>query len=285
MKPKNSFICLLSCAGVNIINGFNFPTRIVRTRHGRRQLIATEAQPRRAEHDDNNDNDLLQSLDDMTSYGLLGKERQDMDLLTSEVGSFYRDEDDQRDLDDQEQEQLEMSIDSFLNGDSDRISADAPIPHPDLTPSEVVDQSLRALRLLDTPFPSHGAAVFQSFLVPLTRGQRWGDSSRSARDPWKELQRGALTASMMARGLRSSQFSALLDWKRLDVSDGAMDPNSDVVGNPSVAFVTAALHFGRGVAPVLIQFTLQRVGGLWLIDSAKRCQMNLFTTNEEDKED
>ena len=294
MKP--TVVPILLCAGVKVVGGFNLPSLILRPMQsqGRRQRTATEVQPRRQakvreQDEDNNNGDSLHGLDDVNPYGLLSdKDSQDLNLLTSEVGSFYRDDDARLDPDDREQEQLELAIDSFLNGDSDRISATAPIPHPDLSPSEVVDQSLRALRLLDTPFPSHGAAVFQSFLVPLTRGQRWGDSSvrsTSTTDPWKEIQRGALTASMMARGLRASPFSGLLDWKRLDVSDGAMDPNRDVVGNPSVAFVTAALHFGRGVAPILIQFTLQRVGGLWLIDSAKQCPMNLFTNDNEDKDD
>ncbi|GKY93343.1 hypothetical protein MPSEU_000301900 [Mayamaea pseudoterrestris] len=214
-------------------------------------------------------------------YGLLDDED---DTVSGDESFFTIAERRQDDEVDQADKKLEAAIDSFLSGGFDKIAADAAAPHPDSTPAQVIDQSLRALRDLHRPTPSHGAAVFQRFLIPLNRGQRWGDSLRSSQhvDAWKEIQRGALTASMLAKRIRASEFAALLDWKRLDVSDGAIDPNRDFVGNPSVAFVNAALYLksGRGLAPVLIQFTLQRVGGMWLIDTARKCNMDLYTDND-----
>jgi len=206
---------------------------------------------------------------------------------------------------DNDEELLGYAVDSFLRGDYDReFAIDAPAPHPGLTPSTVVDSALRALRRLNDPEPSHGAAVMMRFCLPLSRGERWGDSSSSAAtattsvtgtasrnqgkavDSWKEVLRGALTPSMFARRLRASEFSGLLDWTILDVTEGACGPlpsdqsSSNAMvgdGGPSIAFVNAALYFGDGTEPMLIQFTLfRRMGGVWLIDTARRSSKELF---------
>ena len=183
-----------------------------------------------------------------------------------------------------EEELLEYAIDSFLRGDYDRqFSDDAPSPSPELSPGSAVEMALRALRDLDEPDMSHGAAVFQRFCLPLRRGERWGDSSRAGRDPWKEVLRGALTPSMLARRLRASEFSSLLDWTKLDVTEGAYSMERDLVGVPSIAFVNVALHFGEGIEPSLIQFTLKRMGGAWLIDTARRNQAELFVGRNQEK--
>jgi hypothetical protein len=177
----------------------------------------------------------------------------------------------------------ELIIDSFLRGEYDyEISDDAPCPHPDLTPANVVWKALRALRKLDDPTPSHGAAVFQRFLLPLSRRERWGDYHRGSAveghdqdDPWRmQVMRAALTPHLLARQIRSSRdFACLLDWSELDVTDGTYGIERDrFVGVPSLAFVNAALYFepkGR-VEPALVQFVLRRVaGGVWLIDTAR----------------
>ena len=175
---------------------------------------------------------------------------------------------------------LSYAIDSFLRGDYDgEFADDAPAPHPGLGPGAVVDSALRALRNLDDPAPSHGAAVLLRFCVPLTRGDRWGDTSSSTSssvDPWKEVMRGALTPSMLARRLRASEFAGLLDWTSLDVTEGAFGLERDLVGVPSIAFVNAAMYFGDGIEPSLIQFTLRRRGGVWLIDTARKSPRELF---------
>jgi hypothetical protein len=183
---------------------------------------------------------------------------------------------------------LDYSIDSFLRGDYDEpFSDDAPAPLPGLTPGGTVDAALRSLRQLDEPEPSHGAAVLLRFCASLSRGERWGSASTSKTDDdqqisWKELIRGALTPTMFAKRIRASEeFSMLLDWSKLDVTDGAaMSSVRDEV--PSVAFVSAALYFEDGMEPALIQFKLRRIGGVWLIDSARRSENNLFMEQQED---
>jgi hypothetical protein len=88
---------------------------------------------------------------------------------------------------------------------------------------------------------------------------------------------------MFARRIRASEeFSSLLDWERLNVTDGtAVGSKLDVLdGLDSVAFVNAALYFGKegddtsgssnGGGPEIIQFKLMRIAGVWLIDSAQR---------------
>jgi hypothetical protein len=170
---------------------------------------------------------------------------------------------------------LEYSIDSFLRGDYDQPFADdAAAPIPGLTPGVTVEAALKSLRQLDDPEPSHGAAVLLRFCAPLSRGERWGGS---AIEPWAELLRGALNPTMLARRLRAHQtFSGLLDWNRLDVTEGAYTGRKDLVGLPTVAFVSAALYFEDGMEPTLLQFKLRRIGGVWLIDLVRRTEKQLF---------
>lgn len=167
--------------------------------------------------------------------------------------------------------QLEASIDSFLRGEYDRpFAEDAPAPHPGLGPGEAVDAALRSLRDLDEPETSHGAAVFLRFCAPLSRGDRWGGGA-AATDPWKEVLRGAITPTMLARRMRASQFAGLLDWETLDVTEGLSIPTTrEQLGvGTTVAFVNAAVFFaGDGAEPAMIQFTLRKIGGVWLIDTA-----------------
>jgi hypothetical protein len=177
---------------------------------------------------------------------------------------------------------LEYSIDSFLRGEYNRPFADdAAAPLPGLTPGSTVEQALRSLRQLDDPEPSHGAAVLLRFCAPLSRGERWGASPSSGRDQWKEILRGSLTPTMLARRIRASEvFSGLLDWTKLDVTEGAYAGEKDLIGVPSVAFVNAALYFEDGMEPTLIQFSLRRIGGVWLIDTARKSDKKLFMEND-----
>ena len=81
-----------------------------------------------------------------------------------------------------------------------------------------------------------------------------GDGSDSGYS-WKEVLRGALTPTMLARRIRASpEFSGLLDWTTIDVTDGAHwyndgteeDDDDDVTmfGVPSsIAYVNVALYF------------------------------------------
>jgi hypothetical protein len=184
----------------------------------------------------------------------------------------------------QEEDLLGYAIDSFLRGDYNlQFADDAPAPHPGLSPGSTIETSLRSLRQLDSPGVSHGSAVLMRFCVSLSRGERWGDATRAGRDPWKEILRGALTPSMLARRIRASEFSGLLDWTSLDVTEGAYLLEKDLVGLPSIAFVNVALFFGDGIEPYLIQFTLRRVGGVWLIDTARHNQKGLFMKKKEDE--
>lgn len=177
---------------------------------------------------------------------------------------------------------LQYSIDSFLRGDYDRPFADdAVAPLPNLSPGETVDAALRSLRNLDDPEPSHGAAVLLRFCVPLSRGERWGGSPTSGKDVWKELLRGALTPTMLANRLRASDgaFSGLLDWHRLDVTEGTVTAQKDLIGLQTTAYVNAALYYDddNNVEPDLIEFKLKRfVGGVWLIDTARQVHKKLF---------
>lgn len=202
---------------------------------------------------------------------------------------------------------LEYSIDSFLRGDYDRpFEDDAVAPLPGLSPGATVEQALRALRTLDDPEPSHGAACFLRFCVPLRRGERWSpppasssssDASATSAAAWKELLRGSLTPTMFARRLRASRdFSPLLDWTKMDVTEGAVTGKEDFCLEDSVAFVNAAFYFDRDdndknkssnnngkntfneatTAPELLQIKLSRVGGVWLIESIQRIPKSLF---------
>jgi|AntRauTorckE5430_2_1112549.scaffolds.fasta_scaffold18703_1 hypothetical protein len=164
----------------------------------------------------------------------------------------------------------EYSIDSFLRGEYDRpFSEDAAAPHPELSPSETIGCSLHALRELNTPEMSHGAAVFARFLAPLSRSERWGGSVSAALSPWKEIMRGSLTPTNFARRIRASdEFSVLLDWESIDVTEGLALPETNGMLGSTVAFVNAALFFRSGVKPSIVQFTLRRMSGVWLIESA-----------------
>jgi hypothetical protein len=165
----------------------------------------------------------------------------------------------------------EYSIDSFLNGEYDRpFSEDAAAPHPGLSPQETIEAAVHALRNLNEPNQNHGAAVFSRFLVPLTRSERWGGSVSGTLCPWKEMMRGALTPTMLARRIRASkEFSVLLDWESVDVTEGLYVPGLIEAVGSTVAFVNAALYFSSsGIEPFLIQFALRKVSGVWLIDSA-----------------
>jgi hypothetical protein len=177
----------------------------------------------------------------------------------------------------QSEKLLGYAIDSFLRGVYDRQFADdAASPNPNYSPGVTVEKALRSLRKLDDPEPSHGAAVFLRFCLPLGRGERWGDTSTVGRDSWKEVLRGSLTPSMLARRIRASEFSELLDWQRLDVTEGAYS-TEELVGVPSIAFVNAALYFAAdGIVPSLIQFTLRKHAGVWFIDTARLSQKELF---------
>jgi hypothetical protein len=175
---------------------------------------------------------------------------------------------------------LEYSIDSFLRGDYDRpFSDDAAAPLPGLSPKDTMQQALTSMRHLDEPEQSHGAACFLRFCAPLSRGERWGGSTANT-SPWKELLRGSLTPTMFARRLRASEeFSCLLDWEKLDLTDGAVGGKADLLdGLGSVAFVNAAFYFGsdKTSGPEIIQFKLTRIAGVWLIDSAQRCPTTLY---------
>mmetsp|Transcript_11217 Transcript_11217/g.23694 ORF Transcript_11217/g.23694 Transcript_11217/m.23694 type:complete len:422 (+) Transcript_11217:272-1537(+) len=229
---------------------------------------------------------------------------------------------------------LEYSIDSFLRGDYDRTFAeDAASPLPGLSPRDTVDAALRSLRNLNDPEPFHGAAVLLRFCVELGRGERWGTSATSSANAsanantgtnaanhrngnksspststsgfslsWKELLRGALTPTMLARRIRASEdFSGLLDWSELDVTEDGANSNSNT------AFVTAALCFGDetendtdtttnngnvngnvngngnthlNTSPIRYRFKLAKMlGGVWLIDSVRRTSARASTTN------
>lgn len=236
-------------------------------------------------------------------------------------------------------------IDSFLRGEYDYEIPDrdgAPLsPHPGLAPAGVVRECLRSLRNLHVPTPSHGAAVLQRFLLPLSRRERWGTFAASVsaasrgggtfssstigdnndddndNDTWRtHIMRPALTPHLLARQIRaSSAFGCLLDWTDLVVTDagGGDDRQPDWVGGggstatattttattteiPSVAHVDAVLRFDEDennsnnntsnsrmkkkkkitaddedmCGPVRFRFKLRRIGGVWLIDSARR---------------
>jgi hypothetical protein len=88
---------------------------------------------------------------------------------------------------------------------------------------------------------------------------------------------------MLARRIRSSQeFSALLDWTRLDTTDGMSVPESRLGMESSVAFVNAALYLGTGISPTILQVKLQKLSGVWLIDNISNCQEDLFTSTSND---
>lgn len=175
---------------------------------------------------------------------------------------------------------LGYAIDSFLRGDYNLKLPDKtkPLPPPDLDPGSVVSMALRSLRGQDLPSQTHGAAVFMRFCLPLRRSERWGDASSVGQDPWKEVLRGGLTANTLVRRIRASDFAGLLDWNRLDVTEGAYTSDQNLVGLPSIAYVNAALFFKEdSEPPSLFQVRLRRVGGGgWMIDTIRRSQRELF---------
>lgn len=162
---------------------------------------------------------------------------------------------------------LSEPIDSFLAGGyAHPYAPDAPAPHPLLSAGKTADASLRALRQLNEPYPCHGAAVFLRFCIPLTRAERLG-----CNDPWKEILRSSLTPAMLARNIRASpQFSCLLDWTSLDVTEGASNPvpsRYSITGTQNdVAYVNAGLFFEFG-SPKIVHLALKKVGTTWFIDS------------------
>jgi hypothetical protein len=170
----------------------------------------------------------------------------------------------------QSQSITEYTIDSFLRGEYDRpFAEEAAAPTPELTPGMTIEESLKALRNLDYPELNHGAAVFMRFCAPLSRSDRWGGGVVDM-GGWKELMRGALTPQMLTNRLgQSRDFSVLLEWDTLDVTDGMSVPNerAELFGIGSgVAFVNAALYVGRRFE--IVQFTLKKVSGVWLIETA-----------------
>ncbi|CAJ1934480.1 unnamed protein product [Cylindrotheca closterium] len=177
---------------------------------------------------------------------------------------------------------LEDSIDSFLRGEYD-FKDDALSPLPEYSPKTTVENAVTSLRALDDPEPCpHGAAVLLRFCAPLSRGERWGGGRGG--DTWKELLRGSLTPTMLAKRLQVSQFSGLLDFCKLDVMDGALSTGQhDLVGLPSFAFVNVALYFEGGKEPQLMEFKLVRNFGVWLIDSVKRSEHKLFSEEDSNK--
>ena len=177
----------------------------------------------------------------------------------------------------------DYAIDSFLRGEYDRpFSDEAPAPLPKHKPSEIVEIALRALRDLDIPTSDHGAAVFMRFCAPLSRFDRWGGNIRGAISPWKSIMRGSLTPTMLSRRLvASDEFSVLLDWEQLDVTEGTKAIPNEMLGYEStIAFVNAALFVGDGKEPSMCQFTLKMFNGLWLIDSAVMNKRELFMEYE-----
>lgn len=89
---------------------------------------------------------------------------------------------------------------------------------------------------------------------------------------------------MLARRLRASHFSGLLDWERLDITEGLAIPSTRLelgVGT-TIAYVNAALYFGENVEPNLIQFQLQKIAGAWLIDTAVVSRRDWFLSAEDD---
>lgn len=87
---------------------------------------------------------------------------------------------------------------------------------------------------------------------------------------------------MLAKRLRASVFSLLLDWTKLDVTEGYSMQKG---GIPTVSFVNAALYFEKGAEPAIVQFTLQRIGEIWLINTAKISEKELFMQEPSDIRD
>ena len=177
----------------------------------------------------------------------------------------------------------EYNIDSFLRGDYDRpFAEDAPAPHPGIVrPGFMLESALKALRALDDPELSHGAAVFLRFCVPLSRSERWGGSSSA----WKEILRGALTPNMFARRIEAStDFSILLRWQKMNIVDDLSSTKSTanqrkkVKTSAGVGTYTALVNVEfdsredddktHADKAMTIQFVIQKYNGVWLVDDA-----------------
>jgi hypothetical protein len=245
---------------------------------------------------------------------------------------------------------LEYSIDSFLRGDyysyydrPNTLEEDeegyAVAPLPGLSPSATVEQALQVLRKATTTTNDsscQAATCFLRFCVPLRRRERWSpplpstfsfsssptrnNNTNKNRKPnatvWKELLRGSLTPTMFLRRLRASpDLSILLDWNKLDVTEGTImstGKEEDSALEDSVTVVNVAMYVdldGTGTGsdknkalkkrridsistftvngsspppatttttPEMLQIQLNRVGGVWLIESIQHKPKNLF---------
>ena len=202
----------------------------------------------------------------------------------------------------QRRDRLEAQMDAFLSGEDENElwwEAEATVVKPNivLSPSETVEISLRELRKYEEKdYDKHdivsdtderrrknkyiASTTFARFLAPLSRSERWGMSHK--KDPWKEVLRstGFLTPLLLVRRLRSSPFSVLLDWETLSVTDGLSLSTTTTTSSYTtlnVAFVNAALFFGEGMEPCLVQFRLKKhTNGVWLIDHATISKKDLF---------
>lgn len=226
--------------------------------------------------------------------------RRSYSLATDSTTSKLSEEEDR-----QRRDRLEVQMDAFLTGEDENelwweAEAAAVKPNILLSPSETVEISLRELRKYEEKdYDRHdilsdtnerrkknkyiASTTFARFLAPLSRSERWGMSHK--KDPWKEVLRSTefLTPLLLVRRLRSSPFSVLLDWKTLSVTDGLSLSTTTTTSSSTmlnVAFVNAALFFGEGMEPCLVQFRLKKhTNGVWLIDHATISKKDLFWNN------
>lgn len=67
----------------------------------------------------------------------------------------------------------------------------------------------------------------------------------------------------------------------MDVTEGLSVPGSNETVGSTVAFVNAALYFqSSGIEPFIVQFTLRKISGVWLIDSAVISKREWFIAAE-----
>jgi hypothetical protein len=72
-----------------------------------------------------------------------------------------------------------------------------------------------------------------------------------------------------------------LEWQSLEVTEGySVEDGSG--GLPTLAFVNAEMRTTPNQEPTMIQFTLRKVGEVWLIDKARLNQKKLFQAVTED---
>lgn len=171
------------------------------------------------------------------------------------------------------------------------------------------------------------------YCLPLTRTERYSSSSTSTGTlggegsqqkssssssntenkfySWKEIMRGSITPKMFLARIRSSDFSALLDWTNISVTEGlsismggtAMNEDEELLTgeeeegdeeddidddeqerdfsmrHKTYAYVNAAVFFEDGIEPLIIQFSLRKVMGRWLIDNALICKTEWFRSS------